>query len=128
MNVRSISQRAVATLRLRAGCEQVSVKLPTIFEEFEATCAGLQASELPAVLGELERVKALLTARLSAPPPPSEPDRLLTVEQAAERLALAADTLYRKAKAFPFTVRLPGRQVRFSEAGIDRFIRSKQGR
>jgi excisionase family DNA binding protein len=54
-------------------------------------------------------------------------DRLLLVEEAAERLAVTVDWLYRHAKTLPFTVRNGRRQIRFSERGIDRYIRERQG-
>jgi len=54
-------------------------------------------------------------------------DRLLTVEEAAKMLGLSTDWLYRRAGKLPFTVRL-GRQLRFSERGLDRYIRQRQGR
>ena len=43
------------------------------------------------------------------------------------RLAISTDTLYRKARELPFTVRIGG-NVRFSAQGISRFIATRQGR
>lgn len=74
--------------------------------------------EIPAVLGELRRVEAILQARLLTPEPP---DRLLTASEAAKVLGLSADSLYRRADELPFVVRVGGR-VRFSSAGIQRWI------
>jgi excisionase family DNA binding protein len=54
-------------------------------------------------------------------------NRLLDVEQAAARLGVSTDWLYRRAGTLPFAVRL-GRAVRFSAAGIDRYIQQRQGR
>jgi len=54
-------------------------------------------------------------------------DRLLTVEEAAPKLGTSVDHLYRHAKNYPFTVR-NGRALRFSEVGIERFIRQRMGR
>jgi predicted DNA-binding transcriptional regulator AlpA len=54
-------------------------------------------------------------------------DRLLTVKQAAAQLGHSEDWLYRHAAKFPFTVRT-GRDVRFSAAGLARWIRNRQGR
>ena len=81
--------------------------------------------EIPDLLGELERLKVRLLARLVSPRPPEQPkrpDRLLTVDEAAERLATTRDHLYRQADRLPFTVRLSAQQLRFSERGIDEFI------
>ena len=103
-------------------------RLSTLVAELEAVGRDLPPEKVAVALGELERVKALLTIRLTAQAPPSDPDRLLTVEQAADRLGIAQDTLYRKARSLPFAVRLPSRQVRFSAAGIEKFIRSRLGR
>jgi predicted DNA-binding transcriptional regulator AlpA len=68
---------------------------------------------------------ALLVAGENGKPP--EPDVLLDVETAAKRLATTEDWLYRHARQLPFTVR-QGRSLRFSSAGIERYIRSRQGR
>ena len=52
-------------------------------------------------------------------------DRLLTVTEAAERLACTTDWLYRQ--RLPFAVR-NGRQLRYSEAGLVRYIGQRAGR
>ena len=96
----------------------------------EVEAAGTELSspeEIASALGELERVKFLLARRLTSPTPnATEKDQLLTVQEAARRLALSPDTLYRKARDLPFTVTLPGRQTRFSSHGIDRFLKARQ--
>ena len=55
-------------------------------------------------------------------------DRLLDVEQAAERLSTTVDWLSRNADKLPFTIRLSPGQRRFSELGIGRYIRDRQTR
>jgi excisionase family DNA binding protein len=55
-------------------------------------------------------------------------DSLLTVEQAAERLGVTKDYLYRAAKTLDFAVRLGPGQLRFSSAGIDQYIQAKMAR
>lgn len=57
-----------------------------------------------------------------------EGDRLLTVKEAAQKLGVSGDWLYRRANKLPFTVRLASRQLRFSLRGIERYIRQRQGR
>lgn len=74
----------------------------------------------------------LLARALSTPAggngqPEGQEDRLLTVEEAARKLGLSRDYIYRHAKTFSFTVRL-GSRLRFSERGIERYIRQRQGR
>ena|SRR5450759_2314443 len=80
-------------------------------------------------IGDAERLKASLLSRLYAQGAPRdhEEDRLLDVKEASQRLSISTDTLYRKARELPFTVRIGG-NVRFSVQGISRFIATRQGR
>lgn len=57
----------------------------------------------------------------------SEPDSLLDVAAAATRLDVSRDWLYHHAHQLPFTVR-NGRLLRFSSHGLDRYIKTRQGR
>jgi hypothetical protein len=81
--------------------------------------------DLPALLGELEQVRYTAIARLSGPasPSPREHDRLVSVEEAADRLGISTDYLYRHADDYPFTRRLGGRLL-FSSTSMDHFIAS----
>jgi predicted DNA-binding transcriptional regulator AlpA len=81
---------------------------------------------LPSLIGELERLKVLATARLYSDrqqPSLSVTDELLTAEEAAQRLRVPTRHLYRK--AYPFTVRISPGRVRFSSNGIDRWIQRR---
>ena len=49
-------------------------------------------------------------------------DRLIKIDEAAERLGTSKDWLYRNHAKLPFTVYLPVRQIRFSSNGIDEWI------
>jgi predicted DNA-binding transcriptional regulator AlpA len=53
-------------------------------------------------------------------------DRLLDVFEAAEKLGVTTDWLYRHHRKLPITVR-HGRLLRFSELGIDDYIRRRRG-
>jgi excisionase family DNA binding protein len=81
----------------------------------------LPAGELPCFLGELEEIRCTAMARLTTPAAVQRPDELLTVEQAAERLGVSANYLYRNHSRLPF-VRRMGRTLRFSSLGIDEYI------
>lgn len=116
MSVRALTPRAQEWDRLAAGLAQL-----------EAALVDLPLERLPAAVGEIARVQAVLTLRLSSAAGAREPDRLVGIDEAARLLSIDEGTLYRKAKSLPFTVRL-GRQLRFSAAGLDRYIREKQGR
>ena len=50
------------------------------------------------------------------------------MEEAARKLAVSEDWLYRHADKLPFTVRIGDRHLRFSAAGIEKFIRQRAGR
>jgi predicted DNA-binding transcriptional regulator AlpA len=54
------------------------------------------------------------------------PDRLLNVSQAAEKLCVKRDWLYRHHSDLPFRVR-HGKLLRFSEMGIEDYIRKRRG-
>jgi excisionase family DNA binding protein len=86
----------------------------------------LPAEDLPDLIGELERAKATAWARLSAPAAaPAEHDELLSVTEAARRLGISSDYLYRHSQAYPFT-RRQGRKLLFSALGIERHIRQNR--
>lgn len=82
----------------------------------------LPAGDLPRLLGELEEIRCTAMARLTTPAAFQRPDELLTVEEAAGRLGLSVDYLYRSHSRFPFTRRM-GRSLRFSSLGIDEYIK-----
>ena len=111
--------------------------LARLIATLEQAIAEVSPREAPRLLGDLERLKASLWARtmsplathdgLSGTTRPTGGDQLLTVEEAAEKLGVSRDWLYRHSKKLAFTVRL-GRHLRFSARGIERYIRQRQGR
>jgi predicted DNA-binding transcriptional regulator AlpA len=117
--------------RLRPVDETAWSRFSTLIAKAEALGRDLSFDEIPDALGQLERLRSPLLARLTlsiSKSAATEEDRLLSVETAAELLDMSPDTLYRKAREFPFTVLLPVRQVRFSALGIQPYIRGRQGR
>lgn len=70
---------------------------------------------------------AVAPAPVSPDPDTADGDRLLDVDEAARRLGVSPDWLYRRVAKLPFVVRL-GRAVRCSAAGLDRYIRQRAGR
>ncbi len=90
--------------------------------------------ELVATLrGELAKLDTLLLAQVLKPYAGSQDehagqgDRRLNVQEAAAKLGVTKDYLYRHAGSLPFTVRI-GRGLGFSEAGIERYLRQRAGR
>ena len=87
-------------------------------------------ADYPGLLGELERLKAILWVRMALPSvkqAPSQPDCLLTAKEVAQRLGMTREYIYRNATKYPFTVR-EGRYVRFSQAGLTRYLERRQGK
>lgn len=87
---------------------------------------------IPGLLCRLSAVQSALAARLGAHPlgkdsnAPNGTDRLLRADEVAARTGLSRDYIYRHADAFPFTRRVGRRAVRFSEQGLDRWLRTRR--
>jgi len=82
------------------------------------------------LLSQLSALQGAMAARLIAvdrDEATSAEDTLLTIDEAAERLGVAKDWLFRRSRTLPFVVRL-GRHLRFSSRGIDRYLRNRTGR
>ena len=85
---------------------------------------------IPAALSQLAAASQRLAARLLVNAEAHAPlanGNLLDVMKASERLGCSADWLYRHSGDLPFVVRV-GRSLRFSESGIEKWIRSRSGR
>ena len=93
--------------------------------------SALPLEAIPAMRGELAKLDTVLLSRLlgagSNGNPSTPAGRNLGVKEAAQRIGVSQDWLYRKAGELPFTVRI-GRRVLFSEAGIEKYIRQRMGR
>lgn|SRR5262245_59649489 len=99
----------------------------------EAAVSRAQTCEaLAALIGGAERAKATALARLfslsaAGAVSPTEHDRLIDASEAARLLNRSVDYIYRNSRHYPFTVRGEGRAVRFSLAGLQRYIAQCQG-
>jgi excisionase family DNA binding protein len=94
----------------------------------EFDIATIPRSRIPALIAALA---ARLLNEPEEPAPaamPADGDRLLTIDEAAERLSITKDALYRLSKTAPFAVRPGPGQLRFSAAGIDRWIKARMGK
>jgi excisionase family DNA binding protein len=91
----------------------------------------LKRGKFTAILTQLSAVQASIAARLVTATQEAgrddAADPLLTIEEAAARLGVSLDWLYRRTKSLPFVVRV-GRHVRFSGTGIGRYVRNRMGR
>jgi Helix-turn-helix domain len=94
------------------------------------SAAALSAEDRGALIVQAAAVLAALGAAMTIKAPGDvEPDTLLTVDQAASRLRLSKDYLYRHAREFPFLVQPnAARAIRFSARGIARYIEEQRRR
>lgn len=95
-----------------------------------ARVSALPTEAIPALRGELARLDTILLTRLLAMTTNAESDsddQLLDAAEAAAKLGTSEDWVYRHAKTLPFTVRIGKKSLRFSKAGIDRYIRQRAG-
>lgn len=104
---------------------------PTLAEVLETPTL---ASEVPSdqaagYICHLAAVQTMLAARMAptAPSSEDEPDQLLTADEAAQRLNVSKDWLYRHAATLPFTVRPTPKRLRFSGQGIAAYIEAHRG-
>jgi len=95
----------------------------------DAIAAGsapsLTREDIRSVLCRLAAIQSRIAAHIAegeGTPPPE--DRLLTADEAATRLGVKRQWLYRRSNRLPFVVRLDGK-VRYSSHGIDHFIASR---
>jgi predicted DNA-binding transcriptional regulator AlpA len=101
--------------------------LATSFATVEAAVREAAPEDVPTLVGELERVKAIAWARLvvrthddvdqTAPE-----DRFLTAKQVHGRTTMSVAYLYRHAETLPFFGRRIGRKVLFSERQLERWL------
>jgi hypothetical protein len=91
--------------------------------------ALIPQEHIAAMLAQLAALQSALAARLlqdsaihnQSLPATSEPEELLTAEQAAAQLNVSVDWMYRHASELPFTKRLSRKALRFSKAGLLRW-------
>ena len=105
--------------------EGSSATTQPIRQELRAALAAaetLPRADLPRFVGDLEEIRAVAFARLIAPTPVQQPpDELLSVQEAARRLGVSRDFLYRHHRRLPFSRRM-GRSLLFSAQGIQKYI------
>lgn len=103
---------------------EISAALATL----EAATRDVAPVDVPALVGELERLKAIAWQRLAAPAGRAQSngrdDRLLTAKDVSGRTTLSVAWLYRHADTLPFTRRL-GRKVLFSEVGLGKWFATR---
>lgn len=117
----------------------MSTELDALLRQLLADPAKLGAitpEQERAIVASLRAVVAVESPPLSSPapvnaapassaPPWSEGD-VLTIDEAASMVKLSKRWLYRHAKALPFARKLSRKVLRFSRAGITRWLATKR--
>jgi predicted DNA-binding transcriptional regulator AlpA len=91
---------------------------------------ALPVAQIPAALAELAAWQAQLAARLMTAPAASDghgaPElRLLGIDEAAAKLGVTPEWLYRRAKRLGLAVKLGDGTLRFSSVALDAYIKSQ---
>jgi len=86
----------------------------------------LDVADLPFFVGEIETIRCVAVARLTAPAAANPPDSLLTVEQLSARLNVSKDYIYRNKKRFQSFARPQGRKLLFSSTGLDTYLKKSR--
>ena len=105
------------------------VSVPTLTDLLSdpARISAVPRDAIAELRGQIAKLDTLLLSQLltsEQPQPGTDGDRLLTAAEAAAKLGLPKDALYRN--EYPFLVRVGSRR-RFSEKGIEKFIRNRIG-
>lgn len=103
--------------------------LDAVLAALDEEIAKAEPARLAAILAALSARASAASARLLAAPPP-QPEteaRNLDIGEAAGRLGVSVEWLYRNWKSLPFAVRI-GRRLLFASAGLDRYVRQRIGR
>jgi predicted DNA-binding transcriptional regulator AlpA len=93
--------------------------------------SALPKDAIAELRGQIAKLDTLLLSRLLTREQPQrgiDGDRLLTAAEAAQKLGATQDWLYRHANALPFAVGMGKKHLRFSEVGMERYIRQRTGR
>ena len=119
--------RGDQTSRPKAGC---LVQAPTPLDALRIEVETAAVADLPAIIGQIEALKAEAFARLLAPQPRASEadgdagDKLLDVDQAAALLHQSPRWVRDHRDELP-RVKLPGRLLRFSEKRLASFIKRR---
>ncbi len=111
----------------------MSGDLPNLLVAVERAASEASYAEVPALLGELERVRATLWARLMAPQTPQGPapaskgdQLLLTVPTVAVRLAVRPARVYEMIRRNQMPVVRLGKHVRVPASGLQTWLEQRE--
>jgi len=109
----------------------ISERLSAIISDLEQEIARVGQATYPALLGELERVKALLWDKLmhghQVPQPTTNEKDLLTIPEVAPRLKLSVYRTYELARQGKLRTVKIGKSVRVPPAAVSEFLTRLNG-
>ena len=133
----SFGMRRMAKADLRTHSETVAVSLAALKEHPE-TASSVPAQVIPALVAELASEQAtlsalqgLLTARLLDAQSPTrgdapDDDRLITADEVAAMLGVPKRWVQRRARRLPFARLISAHAVRYSAAGLRRWLEHRR--
>jgi len=98
---------------------------PSKARVLDAHTARILTTTALAALNALNSRELALAAERGNSATSERSDRLINIDEAAEKLGVKPDWLYRRHRRLPFTVP-QGRMLRFSELGIEEYIRNRR--
>jgi excisionase family DNA binding protein len=113
---------------------KVPASLSDLFAALERAAAGLPPDQVPALLGELERLRASLWGRVRSlqlcddaySAPQGGDDRLLTIPEVAELLTMHVSSLYEMARRGELPSVRVGKHVRVSATALRQWIAQRE--
>jgi hypothetical protein len=89
---------------------------------------NLPPEELPDFLGSLEVVRVTAFARIAAPGTVQKDDRLIDVEELADRLHIHPDYIYRHQSKYKSFAHPQGSKLLWSSNGLDEYLATAHNR
>lgn len=128
MSAERLAPKGVIQNEVGASSLRIEPSLPEphalLFDRLDTLIASLPPERLPAVMAALSARLGLAAARVLAEAGSEDSaqslDENLSVGEAARRLGVSEDYLYRHARRLPFTRRI-GRRLLFSAKGLERW-------
>ncbi len=124
-------ESAIEPLKSQEGFDRALKGLNSSRDSLRETQILLENMQLKSKIRQLEAEKEVLKGKLkqtanNSNHNPLKNDKLLKIAEAARRLKVTQDWLYRHWEAYPFAVKLSPKQLRFSEKGLDEYIQQHQ--
>jgi predicted DNA-binding transcriptional regulator AlpA len=124
-------ESAIEPLKSQEGFDRVLKGLNSSRDSLRETQILLENMQLKSKIRQLQAEKQALEGKLkqtanNSKHKPLKKQELLGIAEAARRLQVSRDWLYRHWKELPFAVKLSPKQIRFSAKGLEDYIQQHQ--